>query len=71
MFMSLKNDLTSAKSVDPDEMPFYVTFHLGLHFLPKYPFRGFQSTKGYGNQTSLCKREMSLHCVYKVSDTNS
>ena len=24
-------------SVDPDEMPLYVAFHLGLHCLQKYP----------------------------------
>ena len=25
-----------ANSADPDEMPHYVAFHLGLHCLPKY-----------------------------------
>ena len=35
-----------ANSADPDERPHYATFHLGLHWLPKYPFRGFQYTKG-------------------------
>ena len=25
----------------------YAAFHLGLQCLPKYPFRGFQYTKGY------------------------
>ena len=29
-------------------MQHYAAFHLGLHCLPKYPFRGFQYTKGYG-----------------------
>ena len=38
--------MTSAKSVDPDEMPHYAAFHLGLHFLQKYPFMGFQNTMG-------------------------
>ena len=33
-------------SVDPDEMPHYAAFHLGLHCLSKYPFRGFKYTKG-------------------------
>ena len=33
-------------SVNPDEMQHHVEFHLGLHYLPKYPFRGFQYTKG-------------------------
>ena len=35
-----------AKSVDPDEMQHSAAFHLDLHCLPKYPFRGFQHTKG-------------------------
>ena len=25
-----------ANSADPDEMPHYAAFHLGLHYLPKY-----------------------------------
>ena len=32
-------------SVDSDEMPHYAAFHLGLHCLLKYPFRGFPYTK--------------------------
>ena len=35
-----------ANSVDPDEMPHDAAFHLGLHRLSKYPFRGFRFTKG-------------------------
>ena len=27
-----------AKSADPDKMPHYAAFRLGLHCLPKYPF---------------------------------
>ena len=38
-FLSLKIVLVSANSVDPDEMPQYAAFLLGLHCLPKYPFR--------------------------------
>ena len=30
-----------ANSADPDEMPHYAAFHLGLHRLSKYPFKGF------------------------------
>ena len=26
---------------------FVVVFHMHLHSLPKYPFRGYQDTKGY------------------------
>ena len=33
-------------SADPDEMPLNAAFHLGLHCLQKYPFRGFPNTKG-------------------------
>ena len=39
-------DFVFANSEDQDEMPHNVAFHLGLHYLPKYPFRGFQSPKG-------------------------
>ena len=46
VFLSLKVVLILANSVDPDEMQHYAAFHLGLHCLPKYPFRGFQYTKG-------------------------
>ena len=35
-----------ANSSDPDEMPHNVAFHLGLHCLPKYQFRGLRSRKG-------------------------
>ena len=38
--------LILANSADPDEMQHDVAFHLGLHCLPKYLFRGFQYTKG-------------------------
>ena len=27
-------------------MPHYAAFHMGLHCLPNYPFRGFRSRKG-------------------------
>ena len=33
-------------SEDPDEMQHYAAFHLGLHFLQKYSFRGFPEYKG-------------------------
>ena len=35
-----------ANSTDPDEMPHYVAFHLGLHCLPKYPLMSLWSTMG-------------------------
>ena len=46
VFLSLKVVLILANSVDPDEMQHYAAFHLGLHCLPKHPFRGFQYIKG-------------------------
>ena len=48
MLQSLKIVFITANSVGLDEMQQYAAFHLGLHCLPKYPFRpwGFQYTKG-------------------------
>ena len=43
---SLKVVLILANIADPDEMQHYAAFHLGLHCLPKYPFRGFEYTMG-------------------------
>ena len=43
--LSLRIVFTLANIVDPDEMPPYAAFHLGLHCMAKYPFRGFQDTK--------------------------
>ena len=36
-----------ANSADPDEMQHYAAFHLGLHYLPNYPFRGFRYTNQF------------------------
>ena len=41
----MKIVLMLANSADPDEMQLYAAFYLGLHCLPKYPFRVFQYTK--------------------------
>ena len=38
-FLFLKIEFVLANSI-------YAAFHLGLHCLPKYLFRGFQYTKG-------------------------
>ena len=46
VFLSLMVALILANSADSDELQHYAAFHLGLHCLPKYPFRGFQYTKG-------------------------
>ena len=45
VLQSLKIVSILANSAGLDEMPHFEPFHLGLHFLPKYPFRGFQCTK--------------------------
>ena len=37
-FLALKFFLVLANSVDPDEMPHYAAFHLGLYCLTKYAF---------------------------------
>ena len=44
-FLSLRIDFVLANSAHPDEIPHYAAFHLGLHYLPKYTFRGFWSLK--------------------------
>ena len=36
IFMSLKIVFVLANSTDPDEMPHFAAFYLGLHCLPKY-----------------------------------
>ena len=43
--LSLQVVLILANSADSDEMQHYAAFHLGLHCLPKCPFRGFQNTR--------------------------
>ena len=42
----MKIFFTFTNSVDPDEMQHYAAFHLGLHCLQKYLFRGFTEFKG-------------------------
>ena len=37
---------TFTNSVDPDEMQHFAAFHLSLHYLQKYLFRGFPNIKG-------------------------
>ena len=38
VFLFFKVVLILANSADPDETQQYATFHLGLHYLPKYPY---------------------------------
>ena len=44
--ISIPEVIILANSADPDEMQHDAAFHLGLHCLPTYLFRGFQYTKG-------------------------
>ena len=44
--LSMKVVSILANSADPDERQHNAAFHLSPHCLPKYPFRGFQYTKG-------------------------
>ena len=46
-FLSLKIVLTPANSEGTDEMPHVLPGSLlGLYYMPKYPFTGFQTIKG-------------------------
>ena len=46
VFLSMKIYFDFANSADPDEMPHDAAFHLDIHCLSKYPFRGFWSKQG-------------------------
>ena len=45
-FLCLKTFFTFTNSVDPDEMQQHAAFHLDLHCLQRYVFRGFPKFKG-------------------------
>ena len=47
LFLTLKVNFAFVKSVKPDEMLRFASFHLGLHCLPMSSFRSFQYRKGY------------------------
>ena len=49
VFFCLNIYFTFTNSVEPDELQHYAAFHLGLHCLQKYSFRGFPYTKGYAD----------------------
>ena len=46
VLLSLNLYFVLANSADPDEMTHYAAFHLGLHCLPKYLFKGYCCRKG-------------------------
>ena len=53
-----------ANSVNPGEMLCYAAaFHLGLHCLKKYPFRGFQFTNGKGPTSQVHFGQFLFHKI--------
>ena len=50
LFFLSEDRFSLANSADPDEMPPYVAFHLGLHCLPKYLFVSSQDEKSQLSQ---------------------
>ena len=46
VFFCLKIIFSFSNSADPDEIQHHAAFHLGLHFLQNYSFRGFSNIKG-------------------------
>ena len=46
VFQCLKMVFILANSADPNEMPHFAAFHLGLQCWSKCPFRSFQYSKG-------------------------
>ena len=57
MFFVWRHFLTLTNSVDPDEMQHNAAFHLGLHCLRKYLFRGFPVLVQIFNYTNLYFQE--------------
>ena len=53
VFLSLNVVLILLNSADPHEIQLYAAFHMGLHCLPKYSYRGFPEYKGLRNITKF------------------
>ena len=45
IYLSLRINFVLANSADLEEMPCYAAFHWSLPCFPKYPLRGFWSSK--------------------------
>ena len=58
--MFLKIGFILAISADPDEMPPFAAFYLGLHYLPKYLFTGI-----LGERVKKNKEHLNLN-IYKI-----
>ena len=56
---------TFSNSVDPDEMQHFTAFHLGLHCLQKYSFRGFPEYKGLENIGKHYHSKIFLQIIMK------
>ena len=71
LFLSLKIVIIIANIVDPDEMQHHAAFHLGLHCLPKYPFRDFLNTKVLGWCSFLNKGLNIVVFVFNIPPTDN
>ena len=62
-----------ANSEGPDEILHSVVFHLGLHYLQKYLFRGFQSTKGpiYSRRSKISGKGFQMYKGVLFADFTS
>ena len=65
LYFCLNVFFTFTNSVDTDEMQHYAAFHLGLHCLQKYSFRGFPEYKGLNNDLTHCMLG-NFSCFYVV-----
>ena len=61
VILSLKAVQIVANSANADEMQHYAAFHLGIHYLQKYPFRGFR-------YTAECQWNIKVHIHIKLSN---
>ena len=68
VFFCLKIFFTFTNSVDPDEMQHYAAFHLSLHCLQKYSFRGFLYTKGKAHTENIMFNlyELLISCCFII-----
>ena len=69
--MSLNFVSYLASSADPDEMPRYVAFHLGIHCLAKYLFTGtcIQNERSFKLIPFLTSKPKSYIMAFKHEDS--
>ena len=68
VFLFPKIVFNFANSADPDEMPTYAAYHLGLHCLPKYLFTGIQNEKGYDITDILVNNTLTQLILFISAD---